>query len=357
MKKIYFILPLAMFLLTGCISINTGGAKKTNNNLGGVFKSVDKGEKWTNASVIATANGKQSNFSTLNVASMTIDPSDNKAVYFGSVDNGLLYTYDSALTWQLSKELGQGTVAAISVDPKDKCTIFASKNNKIYKSTDCNRSWKQVYQDNDQTMIINKINVDPYNSNIVYAIISRGDLIRSLDGGNAWQVVYRFGAKMTKIVVNAKNNQEIFAVTHQKGIFKTTDGGKNWSRMVEVDVALKDNDMKFDVRDFLVIDNDKGRSIYLATSYGLLKSTDNGITWSRIGLITPEAKATINAVAVNPGNTEEIYYVTDSTFYKSTDGGNTWKTVALPSSRAGKILMVDQKEPNTIYLGVVELKK
>jgi hypothetical protein len=74
-------------------------------------------------------------------------------------------------------------------------------------------------------------------------------------------------------------------------------------------------------------------------------------------LITPEAKATINAVAVNPGNTEEIYYVTDSTFYKSTDGGNAWKTLALPSSRAGKILMVDQKEPNTIYLGVVELKK
>lgn len=357
MKKIYLILPIMMLALTGCITINTGGNSAAVKNLGGVFKSVNKGETWTNSSVIATAGGKASNFTSLNVSSITMDPNDNRAIYYGSIDNGLLYTYDAGASWQLDRGLGQGTVESIAIDPKDKCNIFVTRKNKILKSNDCNRTWTQIYQDNDQAATVNRVAVDPLDSSVVYAVISRGDLIRSDDGGNAWQSVNRFEDRIAKMIINNKNNQEMFVVTYKKGIYRTNDAGKTWSQMAEIENALKDNEMKYDVRDFLVIDNDSGRTFYLATYYGLLKSVDNGATWNKLELIAPEDRATINAVAVNFADTNEIYYTTNTTFYKSLDGGKSWKTLPLPTSRAGWRLLLDQKNPSVIYLGVVNLNK
>ena len=346
-----------MFVLTGCITINTGGSGTAAKNLGGVFKSVNKGETWANASIIATAGGKASNFNSLNVSSITMDPNDNKALYFGSIDNGLLYTYDAGVSWLLDRGLGQGTIEFLAVDPKNKCNIFVTRANKILKSTDCNRTWSQIYQDNDQVSMVNRVAVDPINSAIIYAVISRGDLIKSDDGGNAWQVVNRFEDRVSKLIINNKDSREMFVVTYKKGVYRTNDAGQNWSRMVEIDNALKDNELKYDIRDFLVIDNENGRTLYLATYYGLLKSTDNGATWTKLELISAEDRATINAIAVNYANTDEIYYTTNSTFYKSLDGGKSWKTLPLPTSRAGWRLLIDQKNPSVIYLGVVNLNK
>jgi len=245
----------------------------------------------------------------------------------------------------------------VAIDPKNKCNIFVTRLNKILKSTDCNRTWSQIYQDNDQTATMNRVAVDPLNSSIIYAVISRGDLIKSDDGGNAWQTVYRFEDRIAKLIINNKNSREMFVVTYKKGVYRTSDAGQNWVKMAEIESALKDNEIKYEVRDFLVIDNEGGRTMFLATYYGLLKSTDNGATWKKLELVAPEDRATINAMAVNFSNTDEIYYTTNSTFYKSLDGGTSWKTLPLPTSRAGWRLLLDQKNPSVIYLGVVNLNK
>lgn len=357
MKKYIFILPVLMLVLSGCITINTGGADSKTKNLGGIFKSNNKGETWVNSSAIATTGGKALNFVTLNVASMAIDPSDNKALYYGSIDNGLLYSYDAGVSWNLAKSLGQGTVESVAVDAKNKCNIYAARKNKIYKSTDCNRTWTQIYQDDDPLAVVNKVVVDYNNGNLVYAAISRGDLIKSDDGGNAWSQVNKFENRIARVVVSRRNSREIFVATYKAGVFRSNDGGNNWSKMETVDKVLKDNDMRYEFRDFDVIENDKGRSFYLATFYGLLKSTDNGASWKKIELVAPKDKMAINSMAVNPSNANEVYYTTNNTFYKSVDGGDSWKTLSLPTLRAGWNLMIDERDPNVIYMGVVEMQK
>ena len=98
-------------------------------------------------------------------------------------------------------------------------------------------------------------------------------------------------------------------------------------------------------------------TIFLATAYGLLKSGDKGVTWEQIQVIPPEKKATINALAVNPENSQEIYYVTNTTFYRSVDGGENWSSRKLPTSRAGWKLLIDPKNPSIIYMGVRKLGK
>ncbi len=339
---------------TGCIKIKKG--EKADGNLGGVFVTKDGGENWARKSLIPTLTGKPKSFSFLNVASMEIDPGDSKAIYFGSVGEGLIYTYDSGENWQIAKNLGEETINAIAIDPKNKCIIYAAKGNKIYKSIDCNRNWEQIYQDNDTGVIIDNIEIDYYNTAILYFSVSRGDVIKSSDSGVSWHTSSRFKDKIRSIVIDPNDSRIVYVATKEKGLWRTIDGGENWEKLEELEDVMKKEKINKRLQDVVVVGGDS-HSIFIATYYGLLKSIDNGKTWERISLIPPEKKATINAIAVNPKNTNEISYVTNTTFYKSVDGGENWKTLPLPTTRAGQELLLDPLEPNIMYLGVKEIKK
>lgn len=334
-------------ITSGCsISLNTDNAKQGID--GGIFRSINKGETWLQQAVIPTASGQPKSFGMVDASSLIIDPSDNKALYYGSVDNGLFYSYDSANTWKIANSLGKVTIGDIAVDPKYKCVIYATVANKLYKSDDCSRSWNQVYFDNDLNVSISSLIVDNSDNAIVYIGTSRGEIIKSADRGNSWQTLYRFDNKIDKIVINQANNKLIFVGTKSNGIFRSIDSGKTW---VDLSDKLKefDGDSKF--QDLIIAEADK-KTLFLVTHYGLLISVDDGNSWKKIKLITPEDGAIINSVATGSKKIEEIYYTTNTTFYRSIDGGQNWTTKKLPTSRAGWKLLVDPEDENLIYLAV-----
>ena len=79
--------------VSGCsINVNTGDSNTDGN--GGMFASVNKGESWSLKTLIPTTSGKPKSLAGVDVNTLRFDPSDNKALYLGSQDNGLFYTYD-----------------------------------------------------------------------------------------------------------------------------------------------------------------------------------------------------------------------------------------------------------------------
>jgi len=349
--KILIILLALASITSGC-SISFGGASQTNVNDGGVYKSTDKGQTWTQKVLIPTIYGQPSSIAAVETQSMVMDPSDHLAIYFGSVANGLFYSYDAANDWQIATTLGKVTVNAIAIDPTFKCTIYVAAGNKLFKSIDCSRSWSQVYFDNDLTVRITAVAVDNLSSTNVYIGTSRGEIIKSTDRGANWRTVQRLQNEIGKILINPFDGKTIFVGTITRGIWRSTDGGGSWTDLSD---KLKDfPDNRF--RD-LVLGTATPGLVFLATQYGLIKSTDYGNSWSKIDLITPQAQAVINSVAVSPKNADEIYYVTNTTFYRSLDGGKTWATQKLPTTtRAGWKLLIDQIDSNIIYLGARALK-
>ena len=337
-------------MVSGCsISFKTG---EGGGNDGGVYVTANQGNNWVQKVLIPTTSGQPGSFGNLNVSSLTMDPSDPGAIYFGSLDNGLLYTYNGAQDWFLASGLGKATINTIAVDPGSKCIIYAGLENKVYKSTDCNRTWSHVYYDNDVNTRVNAIAVDHYNGVNVYIGTSRGEVIKSSDRGGSWKTISRLDNSVQRIIISPADSRLIFVATASKGIFRSTDSGANWVSLRE---KLRDFKDILSFRDLVIAPADKGL-IFLATNYGLLKSTDNGENWVKIELITPEKKATINSIAVNPKNSKEIYYVTNTTFYRSLDGGTNWATKKLPTTRAGWKLLVDQANPNVIYMGVRKIE-
>ena len=89
---------------------------------------------------------------------------------------------------------------------------------------------------------------------------------------------------------------------------------------------------------------------------GVYKTTDAGKTWSYIGLVETRH---ISKIRVNPRNPDLVYVAAlgqvwgptpDRGIYKSSDGGATWKQVLFRNDSTGAIdLSMDPTDPNTLY--------
>lgn len=336
--------------LAGC-SISFGG--DTGVTGGGMFLSTSKGDAWVQKALMPSLTGVPKSIAGLDMETIVMDPSDYKALYLGSIENGLFFSYDRGDSWQLATALGKVTVKAIAVDPNEKCTIYVAADNKIYKSTDCSRSWAQAYYDNDPAVLVTSIAVDGYNSNNIFIGLSRGDILKSADKGNSWQAVARLESRVQRIIFSAADSRVLFAGTKDKGLFRSKDSGYNW---ISLGDKLKDYENSNNFRDLAISKAEPGM-IILANNYGLIVSKDNGETWAKLDLITPEKEAIINSVFIGPKDASQIFYVTNTTFYRSLDGGQNWTTKKLPTVRAGWKLLVDPENTNAIYLIAKTIKK
>lgn len=341
---------LSVLVLSGC-TFNLGFGSKPKGPDGAVYKSINKGQTWQQKSLIPTTSGSPISINSLDTSSLVFDPADPKAIYYGTLENGLYYSYDGADSWFPAANLGKVTVNSLAVDPQNKCAIYAAVDNKVMKSIDCSRTWQQIYFDNDLSVAITNITIDHYDSKIVYIATSRGEVITSSDSGKSWRTLNRFEDKVKKIVVAPADSRIIIVATEKRGLFRSNDKGTTWVELAE---KLKDFPDSSRFRDLYISKVQPGLIIF-ATNYGLIKSINYGDDWTGIKLITPEKEATINSVIVSEQDTKQIFYVTNTTFYGTIDGGANWTTKKLPSTRAGWALLADPNNINTMYLGVRQL--
>ena len=315
---------------------------------GGVFKTSNKGQTWGQKNLIPTNTGKPMTLASANYSVLEIDPSDHKAIYYGAIGNGLFYTYDAGSNWRKASGLGNITVRAIDIDANDKCNIFAAGANKVFRSNDCSRTWKQVYIDNRASALVDAVLVDHFDGNNIFITVARGDLIKSLDQGESWQTIYRFKKRITELKMDPADSRVMYAIINGSDIYKSVDSGVSWECF---DEALKEFKLKSIVREILLF-KENPELMFIATQKGILRSDDSGVAWSQIELIPPEKKAAIESVAVNPLNEKEIYYISGNTFYRSVDGGENWTPSKINTTRKGKQLIIDPVDPRIIYLGV-----
>ncbi len=95
---------------------------------------------------------------------------------------------------------------------------------------------------------------------------------------------------------------------------------------------------------------------------GIWKTTDAGDTWKAI--FTKQATASIGALAVAPSNPNVIWACTGEAnirndvidgagVYVSTDAGETWKQVGLTDAGQISSVIVDPKDSNNVFVGVL----
>ncbi|MBI5230053.1 MAG: hypothetical protein HY981_02015 [Candidatus Magasanikbacteria bacterium] len=348
-RSFLVLLGASAFLLfggAGCVpGLGSSGSKVPD---GGVFRSSDQGNTWGQKTQILAVGGTPRNFSLANIITLVADPSDPQALYAGTDGAGLLVSYNLGEGWFQPDQLRTGYIQSISVDPHNKCVIYITLGTQLFKSTDCSRSWKNVYEEARANTVLTSVAVDPNNSNIVWVGTSAGDLLKSADGAKSWVVKNRFKNGVLKILLSPQDGNHIFVATPDQGVYRSLDGGEFWGD--DMNEGLKQYGGAFAVKDIIFLDVSK-EWLLLSTQYGLIKSFNLGANWDALKLLTPPGGAQIQAVAVNPKNYLQIFYSTNSTLYRTDDGGEKWITKKLPTTRVPSALMVNQTNPNVMFMG------
>lgn len=142
------------------------------------------------------------------------------------------------------------------------------------------------------------------------------------DGG------YHGIGRINYIAFDPLNNDVIYAGGASGGIWKSTTGGNNW-------IPLSDNIGALGISDIIVLDNG---TIYIATgdrdaadnySVGVLKSLDGGITWNTTGLNWEQKYGRrIYRLIINPNDNNILYAATSYGLYKTTNSGLSWTRIS-----------------------------
>ncbi len=99
-----------------------------------------------------------------------------------------------------------------------------------------------------------------------------------------------------------------------------------------------------------------------AASGGVWRSTSGGVTWEP--LFDKESTLSIGAIAIQQDNPAVVWVGTGEGnprnslnggegIYKTLDGGKTWKKIGLEKTRHIHRIIIDPKNPNTVYVGAI----
>ena len=292
-----------------------------------VYKSRDEGGTWTRLTGELTRT---------RVISLALDPNLPANIFAGTNGDGTYKSSDGGQSWhQFNAGIQKGTISAIVnqvvFNPLGSETVYAATTVGVFRSSDGGRSWTERMEGMTEINFVVALAIDPAHPNIMYAGTT-GGVYRTKNGTESWEKttngMVAFDAKMAsmalginRIVIDPINTDIVFAGTTQ-GLFKSTNQGDQW-----VKIGQQLNDVYISG---IQLDPTHPQTLYLATSDGVQKSIDGGETWK---LKDAGLDATsIRSIEMSPQNPKTLYVGTNGGgLYQTVDGGNSWKRLPLVS--------------------------
>ncbi len=160
---------------------------------GGVWKTEDEGQNWVNLTDNQLPN--------LATSTVIISPQDSNTLYAGTGEpfgnlgaiggSGVFKTTDGGATWvALAGTSNFGDIGRMIINPNDKKNVVVAAKNGIYRTTNGGTTWSQSYSASSIANTVQDLDADPSNFNIQYGSVSNLGLVKSLDGGKNWSVIF-----------------------------------------------------------------------------------------------------------------------------------------------------------------------
>lgn len=236
-------------------------------------------------------------------------------------------------------------------------------------------SWDPIGPVNLQGRCIS-VALNPLNPSSVYAGTASGGLWRSYTGGlgGDWkQVKLAFPALgISAIVIDPVDSNTFYLGTGEVyryqaavgglvlrttrgsygiGILKTADNGNTWTKSL---------DWTYNQRrgvHVIKLNPLNHRTLWAGTTEGLLKSTDAGATWN--GLLSYGVLLMAEDIAINRADTNKVLVSIGnlnpaSAIWRTTDGGGNWTSVFSNGYTGKTLLDVYEAHPNVVYASAAD---
>ncbi|HEV7241152.1 MAG TPA: hypothetical protein VGQ36_18105 [Thermoanaerobaculia bacterium] len=257
-----------------------------------------------------------------------------------------------------------GRVNCIAFDPSNANTIYiGAPDGGVWKSTDGGVTWAPKF-DTQPTLSVGDIAINNASPSILYAATSDSfgygnpfwggtysvGVRKSTNGGNTWAatgLTWTVGQNRTirRLVIHPTNGNILLAAT-SNGLYRTADAGVTWTQIW----ATSTFDVEFQ--------QNNGNIVY-ATTTQVHKSTNAGVSFNPLTATCAGSRYNIEIASSNPN----VLYTlcTNATVQKSTNAGATWATAAASGVTLygyyDNVLAVSPINANIVYVAGFNIKR
>ncbi|NNM95253.1 MAG: PKD domain-containing protein [Bacteroidia bacterium] len=209
---------------------------------------------------------------------------------------------------------------------------------------------------------LNRIRINPSNSNILYACAPSGGLWISTNGGFNWTTKTDRLADLatSDVAIDYADTSIMYLATGDGdgigggestpstiGVLKSTDGGNTW-KPTSLNYTLQNSGPGGMTVNELVINPVHHNTVFAATSFGLFFTSNAGISWNMV------LSGNIKDMAFEPSKCSVMYATTSNGhFYRSVDSGYSFTQVVLPSSSGAGRMALAVTPANSSYVYVL----
>lgn len=149
-------------------------------------------------------------------------------------------------------------------------------------------------------------------------------------------------------IVHPSNSNLLMAVGVY-GIYRSIDAGESWQTVV--DLNAPGERQRIGYLDEAAFDPFDASLVYVASTTGVLKSTNAGLTWTLMNSGTAPGHCCVGSgLAVDPFDPRRLVYTVNERAYLSTDAGLRWRQLELPSGVQRPRIRLDPHAANVWYL-------
>lgn len=314
---------------------------------GWIYQSLDGGASWHHLARLGSTGD-------LIVDHIVIDAADSRTIYAAGWwpdrdGGGLWISHDAGRSWSEAAGLRGQSIRAFLQAPSNPAILFAGTLQGVFRSTDAGASWKQISPVGDREIHeVESLAVDPRNPEVIYAGTWHLPW-KTADGGKTWRSIKRgliVDSDVFSMIVDPENTRTVY-LSACSGIYKSENAGLLFRKINGIPSSARRTRV-------LMQDPTNRRIVYAGTTEGLYKTMDAGRTFKRM----TSADVIVNDVYVDPSNPKHVLLATDrGGVLASENGGASFaESNEGISGRKVEALLVDRKNPERMYAGVVNDK-